>query len=201
VCQLGCRQSDVQPFSTRGSHTRQSALGTSRRGAGSHATARGLAVIGRYDGAVLVGETGYCGAWPPRQQGRRAPGLLLTHCPECALARRPAGHQQAASSRGAGARGPALVGADAMSPAKRIIARASQTRPRVPGMAPSPSTLGARSARRAVDQGGRSRSGHLRILGPCSGPGAWLCDPGSQRARLESSRDREACWTLIYCGT
>ena len=29
------------------------------------------------------------------------------------------------------------------------------------------------------------------------GPGARLCDPGSQRSCLEPSRDREACWTAI----
>src|SRR5215468_9175925 len=132
---------------------------------GSHATARCLSVVGRYDGAVLVGETCHCGSWTHRQQCRRAPGLLFTHCPECALARRPAGHQQAASSRGARDRGPAILCADAMSPAKRVIARASQTRPRVSSLAPSQSALGPSSARRAVDQGGRSRSGHLRILG------------------------------------
>src|SRR4029450_2821570 len=96
---------------------------------------------------------------------------------------------------------PAVLCADAMPPAKRIIARTSQTCPRVPGLAPSQSAPGPHAARRAVDPGGRSRSGHLRILGQLSGPGARLCDPGSQRSCLESSRDREACWTLIYCGT
>jgi hypothetical protein len=88
-----------------------------------------------------------------------------------------------------------------MSPAKSILARASQTRPSVSSLAPSQSALGPRSARRAVDQGGRSRSGHLRIRGQWSGPGARLGDPGSQRSCLASSRDREACWTLMYCGT
>ena len=88
-----------------------------------------------------------------------------------------------------------------MSPAQRVLARASQTRPRVPSLAPSQSPRGLRPGRRAVDQGRRSRSGYLRILGQLSGTRPRFCHPGCQRSCLKSSRDGEAYWTIIYCGT
>ena len=88
-----------------------------------------------------------------------------------------------------------------MSSTQRVIARAAQTRPRVPNLAPSKSTRGACAGRRAVGQGCRPRSGYLRILGELSGTRPRFCDPCGQRPRLEPSRDREARWAIIFRGT
>ena len=88
-----------------------------------------------------------------------------------------------------------------MSLAQRVIARAAQTRSRVPSLAPSQSPRGGGPGRRAVGQGRRPRSGYLRILGELSGARPRFCNSGCQRSCLKPSRDGEAYWTIIHRGT
>ena len=88
-----------------------------------------------------------------------------------------------------------------MSEAEGVLASTAQTGSGVASLAVRQGPPGTGAGRRAVDQGGGSRSRHLCVRGEWSGSRPWFGHPCGERPCVEPSRDWEAHGAFICDGT